>query len=65
MTAGHGICHAEVSPPDAPRFLHGVQLWVCLPSPERDTTPPAFHHLADLPTRSSDGATLKVFVGSP
>lgn len=64
MTAGHGICHAEVSPPDAPQRLHGVQLWVCLPDAVRDSTPPAFHHLADLPTRTSGGATLKVFVGS-
>ena len=31
MTAGHGICHAEVSPEEAPTRLHGVQLWVCLP----------------------------------
>ena len=23
MTAGHGICHAEVSPEDAPDLLHG------------------------------------------
>jgi quercetin 2,3-dioxygenase len=64
MTAGHGICHAEVSPPDAPEKLHGVQLWVCLPDDVRDTTPPAFAHLPDLPSSSQDGATLKVFVGS-
>ncbi len=64
MTAGHGICHAEVSPDDAPPTLHGVQLWVCLPDAARDTTPPAFHHLADLPVHREPGAELTVFVGS-
>jgi redox-sensitive bicupin YhaK (pirin superfamily) len=64
MTAGHGICHAEVSPDDAPPTLHGVQLWVCLPDGVRDTTPPAFAHLPDLPTLTEPGVGLKVFVGS-
>ena len=64
MTAGHGICHAEVSPEDAPELLHGVQLWVCLPDSVRDATPPAFTHLADLPTWTEHGATLRVLVGS-
>jgi quercetin 2,3-dioxygenase len=64
MTAGYGICHAEVSPPDAPELLHGVQLWVCLPDGVRDSAPPAFEHLADLPTSSERGATLRVLVGS-
>ena len=50
MTAGHGICHAEVSPEEAPARLHGVQLWVCLPDEARDTAPPDFPHLAELPT---------------
>ncbi|RYU09469.1 pirin family protein [Nocardioides iriomotensis] len=63
MTAGHGICHAEVSPDDAPRLLHGVQLWVCLPDAVRDSTPPDFTHLADLPTYTEGGVTLKVLVG--
>jgi redox-sensitive bicupin YhaK (pirin superfamily) len=31
MTAGRGIAHAEVSPPDAGPVLQGVQLWVALP----------------------------------
>ena len=63
MTAGHGICHAEVSPEDAPPLLHGVQLWVCLPDQARDTTPPDFTHLADLPTYTEHGTTLRVLVG--
>jgi redox-sensitive bicupin YhaK (pirin superfamily) len=64
MTAGHGICHAEVSPEDAPAVLQGVQLWVCLPDRVRNTTPPAFRHLADLPTWTEHGVTLRVLVGS-
>ncbi len=64
MTAGHGICHAEVSPPDAPPRLHGVQLWVCLPDEVRETTPPAFDHLAELPTHEEGGVSVKVLVGS-
>ena len=64
MTAGHGICHAEVSPPDAPPRLHGVQLWVALPDEVRDTTPAAFDHLADLPGWSEDGVDGKVLVGA-
>ena len=43
MTAGHGICHAEVSPEDAPRPLHGVQLWVALPDAVRDSPPGRLH----------------------
>jgi redox-sensitive bicupin YhaK (pirin superfamily) len=64
MTAGHGICHAEVSPDDAPALLHGVQLWVCLPDADRDSAPPDFTHLADLPAYTEHGATLRVLVGS-
>jgi redox-sensitive bicupin YhaK (pirin superfamily) len=64
MTAGHGICHAEVSPSEAPTRLHGVQLWVCLPDDVRDSTPPDFTHLADLPTYPEAGVTLKVLVGA-
>jgi redox-sensitive bicupin YhaK (pirin superfamily) len=63
MTAGHGICHAEVSPPDAPARLHGVQLWVCLPDAVRDTTPADFTHLAELPAYQEHGVTLRVLVG--
>jgi redox-sensitive bicupin YhaK (pirin superfamily) len=64
MTAGHGICHAEVSPDEAPATLHGVQLWVCLPDEVRNSTPADFTHLAELPTYTEHGATLRVLVGS-
>jgi len=64
MTAGHGICHAEVSPPDAPVRLHGVQLWVCLPDEVRDSAPADFAHLAELPSYDEGGASVRVLVGS-
>ena len=64
MTAGHGICHAEVSPEEAPAILHGVQLWVALPDAVRDTTPPDFTHLAELPRYDEGGAEVTVLVGS-
>ncbi|MGN6132808.1 MAG: pirin family protein [Nocardioidaceae bacterium] len=64
MTAGHGICHAEVSPPEAPTHLHGVQLWVVLPDAVRDVVPPDFTHLGELPGWSERGVTLRVLAGS-
>ncbi len=64
MTAGHGICHAEVSPPEAPTRLHGVQLWVCLPDAVRETTPPDFTHLAGLPGWSEPGVAVRVLTGT-
>lgn len=63
MTAGHGVAHAEVSPPTAPTFLHGVQLWACLPDAHRDSAPADFTHLAELPTAQEAGATVRVFLG--
>ena len=39
MTAGHGIVHSEISQPDKPPMLHGVQLWVALPDAMRDREP--------------------------
>ena len=64
MTAGHGIAHAEISPDEAPALLHGVQLWVVLPDGVRDSTPPAFTHLAELPTYHEPGVRLRVLAGS-
>jgi redox-sensitive bicupin YhaK (pirin superfamily) len=61
MTAGHGICHSEVSTATT-TVLHGVQLWIALPDAHRDT-PPAFeHHVPGVVTL--DGATARVFLGT-
>lgn len=60
MTAGAGICHSEVSVgPDA--VLHGTQLWVALPDPDRDTGRGFAHHVPapfSLPS-----AVARVFLG--
>jgi redox-sensitive bicupin YhaK (pirin superfamily) len=61
MTAGHGISHSEVSTA-ATRMLHGVQLWVALPSASRDTAPFFEHH---VPVAGRLGpAEVRAFVGS-
>jgi redox-sensitive bicupin YhaK (pirin superfamily) len=62
MTAGRGIAHAEVSPPDRSPQLHGVQLWVALPAAARDVAP-AFAHHADLPEVLVGPARVRVLVG--
>lgn len=61
MTAGHGICHSEVSTP-AVTSLHGVQLWIALPDADRHGTR-AFHHHTP-PATDLGGATARVFLGS-
>jgi redox-sensitive bicupin YhaK (pirin superfamily) len=63
MTAGHGISHAEVSPPERSRWLHGVQLWVALPSSARETAP-AFEHHPSLPAFSAPGLSATVVLGT-
>lgn len=63
MTAGRGIAHSEVSTP-ATTVLHGVQLWVALPSTAADTGRDFVHHAAPpLPLPGAAG-TARVFVGS-
>jgi hypothetical protein len=63
MTSGRGIAHAEQSPPVHPALLHGVQLWVALPSSSRDVAPAWAHH-ADLPRYSDAGLSTTVIMGS-
>lgn len=64
LTAGPGVCRAEVSPPDAPATLHGVQLWVALPGSVRADAGPVFTHLPEPPTYAERGTTLRVLAGS-
>ena len=49
MTAGRGIVHSERTPPaeraSGPR-LHGLQLWVALPSADEEIEPSFRHHPA-------------------
>ncbi|HEV7206451.1 MAG TPA: pirin family protein [Jatrophihabitans sp.] len=62
MTAGHAITHAEQSPVPHPALLHGVQLWVALPS-DALTTPAAWQHSAALPVIDARGGTVTVIMG--
>ncbi len=61
MTAGHGISHSEVSTA-ATTMLHGVQLWVALPSASRDIAPFFEHHVPE--PRPLGDAVVRTFVGS-
>lgn len=63
MTAGHGVCHAELAPDRGASRLDGVQLWACLPDDLRDSADPDFTHVAGLPTYAEGGVTLTVLVG--
>ncbi|HSU36582.1 MAG TPA: pirin family protein [Propionibacteriaceae bacterium] len=67
MTAGRGIVHSEISLPDRPPRLHGVQLWVALPDGVRDIEP-RFESYAELPdlvlgTNASAGIRGKLLLG--
>jgi redox-sensitive bicupin YhaK (pirin superfamily) len=62
MTAGHGIVHSELSPPDRPPRMHGVQLWVALPDRDRDIEP-RFESYPDLPGLEWSGVRGRLLVG--
>lgn len=62
MNAGRGISHSEISDPDGPDVLHGVQLWLALPDLDRSSAPALHHHVPIAAT--SDGVTLRVFLGA-
>src|SRR3954466_12822581 len=62
MSAGSGISHSEMSPPDHPAGMHGLQLWVALPKQARDGEP-RFKHHAQLPVVQDGDATVTVLVG--
>ncbi|KMS91977.1 pirin family protein [Prauserella rugosa] len=61
MTAGRGIAHSEFSTPGT-TTLHGVQLWVTLPEPDRFAEP-GFEHYTPTPV-DVEGARILVFLGS-
>jgi redox-sensitive bicupin YhaK (pirin superfamily) len=60
MTAGRGISHSEISTPAA-TVLHGVQLWVALPSRSRQVDP--FFERHDAAATALGDAEASVFVG--
>ena len=61
MTAGHGVCHCEVSTA-ATTILHGVQLWVALPDAHRNVERGFRHHVP--PAITLDGAQARVLLGT-
>jgi redox-sensitive bicupin YhaK (pirin superfamily) len=63
MTSGKGIAHAEHSPVSHPALLHGVQLWVALPSPARNG-PAGWEHHRALPVVADRGLRATVIMGS-
>jgi len=68
MTAGRGIVHSERTSPELRRTgsrVHGLQLWVALPSAQEEVEPAFHHHDADaLPVLDHAGARLRVLLGS-
>ena len=62
MTAGRGISHSEVSTPGT-TVLHGVQLWVVLPSASAEVEPRFEHHVPEV-VEVADGVRAQVFVGT-
>jgi redox-sensitive bicupin YhaK (pirin superfamily) len=68
MTAGRGIVHSERTGPELRRTgsrLHGLQLWVALPTAAEETEPEFHHHAADsLPSVEVGGARVRVLAGT-
>jgi len=67
MTAGRGIVHSERTGPEPRKIgsrLHGLQLWVALPTAHEETEP-AFRHYpsATLPDFERGGARVRVLAG--
>jgi redox-sensitive bicupin YhaK (pirin superfamily) len=63
MTAGCGIAHSERS--QRPMSIHGLQLWVGLPTAHEES-PPSFIHYPSgvMPAFSENGAHVRVLVGT-
>lgn len=68
MTAGRGIVHSEKVRPElleTGQTLHGLQVWIGLPS-EREEIEPRFEHYAatEIPEFAEGGATVRIIVGA-
>lgn len=63
MTAGNGVSHSEETVGVYSGPLHGVQLWVALPT-DRRAIDPAFEHHRDLPAFELDHGDATVIIGS-
>ncbi|PSL36911.1 hypothetical protein CLV49_0513 [Labedella gwakjiensis] len=63
MTAGHGISHSELSMPEEPAEMHGLQLWTALPAASAGVAPFFEQHTA-LPVYSAPGLEATVLLGT-
>jgi redox-sensitive bicupin YhaK (pirin superfamily) len=63
MTAGRGIAHAEETPAENAGRLHGLQLWIALPSAQREMAP-LFDHYASLPQIDQAGGHATILAGA-
>ncbi len=66
MSAGRGIAHSErVARDGTTHPVHGLQLWVALPTAQEETEPFFHHHpAATLPEVTERGATIRVLCGT-
>lgn len=66
MTAGRGIVHSERAGEDldATSRLHGIQIWIALPT-DQEEREPAFEHFPalDIPELEVSGARVRVIMG--
>lgn len=68
MTAGRGIVHSEKVTDEIMangQRLHGLQIWVALPT-EHEEIEPGFQHYDanDIPSATVDGVEIRVVIGS-
>ncbi len=68
MSGGRGIVHSERTPAawhGKPMTMHGLQLWVALPTALEESEP-SFQHAdaSALPTLETDGVSLRVILGA-
>lgn len=68
MTAGRGIVHSERTPDylrHSEKHLHGLQIWIALPS-HLEETEPAFYHIEgqELPSWEDKGVRYKLIAGT-
>lgn len=68
MVAGRGIVHSERQREEiktGPQTIHGLQLWLALPSELEQTEPGFFHYdKTEIPEVTQDGVLVRVMMGS-
>ncbi|XBQ15185.1 MAG: pirin family protein [Oceanicaulis sp.] len=68
LTAGRGVVHSERTGPKARKAghdLHGIQVWLALPTGSEEIDPGFEHHPADaLPEIETGGARVRLIMGS-